>query len=484
MRRGRAVGAARARRGGVLPVLALALALAGCLFEPTPPSPAPPTATPTPRSTPTPTVQERVALPTPAPAPTPTATPVSELRGAGQLLYAGRYDGRDDDHYRYGVVAVNADGSDRRLLAEGPYNWVIASPDGGRFAAGGDGGDGASRVDLYAADGRLIRPFSFADPPWRGGASPAPWLTWSPDGQRAAVATGGRAGLGNITTWLLGADGAVEVDAGGVAWPGPWSPGGRLALIVGRRELWTVDATGRDARRLIAGNYEPVGWSADGATLYALGEAPDAPGDAARPFPGRMALVAIDAGTGAGRTLATVGDLAAHLQVPEPTRGFWIGPAALAPTGDRATLWLMSDTSGVSRVEASTPYLVVVAIAGAGAGRLVWRDRAPTATVPATVSWSPDGARLAYTYNGLGFGMRVAAVEAGDPAPVTIVASDITSFGGPFDFNPLGDDDPRWSPDGRWVAFNRRGEIAIAAGTAPARSWAIGKAGGVPTWRP
>ncbi|MDP9375657.1 MAG: hypothetical protein M3Q65_25055 [Chloroflexota bacterium] len=188
--------------------LCLALLLAGCLYESAPGTPRPPTPTPTPRPTPTPTPAPlRIAYPTaaptptpsptpiPTPTPTPSPTPVAELRGAGQLLYIGALG-------RAGIVSVNADGSDRRLLIEGEYTSIAWSPDGRRFAAVSippssfpqpQSSRRPSQVDLYTAEGWLIRRFT-------GDGHVVIGPVWSADSRRVAfgempVPPGGTGGM-------------------------------------------------------------------------------------------------------------------------------------------------------------------------------------------------------------------------------------------------------------------------------------------------
>src|SRR5690348_3207392 len=101
------------RRRALLALCAMPLttALSGCLLTPVPTTPAPPTLTPTPRPTPTPTAPPvRIASPTATiggtPAISTVSTPltVSDPRGAGALIYAGKLNGRS------GIVALRAGG--------------------------------------------------------------------------------------------------------------------------------------------------------------------------------------------------------------------------------------------------------------------------------------------------------------------------------------------------------------------------------------
>lgn len=478
-----------ARSARLAPLLALALALSGCLFNSTPATPTPVPPTPTPLPTATPTEQQRVAFPTaPAvptstaiPAPAPSPTPIPELRDAGQLLYIGVLDGKP------GVIAVNADGSGRRLLVEGLYDELAWSPDGRRFAASGTQGNGPSRVGLYTAEGRPLRGVTFEG---RAGQ-----IIWSPDSRQVALQTfiqgpygpnGSPSGLGSATAWLLREDGAREIALDGQANPLSWSPGGRLALWIYRdsdgdrryseadeQGIWTVDVEGGDTRQLFGNHAHPLGWSADGATLYVGGDFQPYDAGGAQTYTGPTSLLALDAATGDRRVIATIEGVVAQV-VPDGQRERyrWMGGAELAPGGGLFALWLGIPQAAYS--DANPPRWLLVVIDPNG--RVVWRDEPPIGGMYG--AWSPDGARLVYPFarrNGAGFvsssGLHVANVRTGETF----------ELGGEYgqDYAAL-----HWSPDGRWLAIEQFGRVEIVATGAPARSWILARDGRSLAWRP
>lgn len=471
--------------------LCLALLLAGCLYESAPGTPRPPTPTPTPRPTPTPTPAPlRIAYPTaaptptpsptpiPTPTPTPSPTPVVELRGAGQLLYIGALG-------RAGIVSVNADGSDRRLLIEGEYTSIAWSPDGRRFAVAGNGPSssprGPNQVELYTAEGRLIQRFTGTDTVV---FSPS----WSPDGRRVAFAEvavqAGRTGeLVPSVVWLLGEDGATAVALGKQNFPLGWSAQGRLAVTVARDggdgqpqptvpdEIWTVDAMGGDARRVAIGDTRPLGWSPDSTMLYALGDLQPTVYPGGRSFPMPTSLIVLGADTGEQRPLATVEGILAQLEAP-PDRPSpserRISLAVPSPDGAHFALWLSIPSSGTAEGD-----LVVID----ATGRVVWWDHSPRGGYNLGLAWSPDGARLAHAAGGAyNASLRVLTIVTGD---LFTVAENLSPEGV----------EAHWSPDGRWIVFAYLGKFQIASSRPPLRSWPLGTPGRSPnsdllSWRP
>ncbi len=489
----------------------LALALSGCLVGGPSGTPAPPTPTPTPRPTPTPTpVPRRIAYPTaaptatitptpaptatptPTPPPTPTPTPVAELRGVGRLLYTGRLNGRS------GVISVNADGGDRRLLAEGAYDIVSWAPDGGRFLAFPGPphirGAGPRSIDLYRADGVLLRRFS--------GASNAPWAVWSPSSRQVALAltapssgaTPTRGGE-SATVQILTENGATEVKLGAQTYSWQWAADGRLALIVVadggatgrdfRLQVWTVDAAGGDARQLADGDFFPLGAPGsppgDGRTLYTVGGVRRGQDGSQPGADGPTNLQTIDLESGERRVLASFDDLAAQLPAPANTpakRWTYGGGAAVAPAGDRVALWLLAGPPGGARTQEAEGYLVVVD----RDGRLVYHDPAPASQAgPLSLSWSPDGARLAVsTYDGR-------SGRGGDLRVIAVDAAESFAIAGAGVMPGDGSGGLQWSPDGRWIVFSGgggAGRLTIAASEPPARSWPLADEGRSPSWRP
>lgn len=498
----------RGRMVRLAPLLLLALALSGCLFESAPPQPTPVPPTPTPVPTPTPIAQQRIAFPTATPAPTstpqPTPTPnyptIRALNGAGQLLYIGEV------RQGSGGVAVNADGGDLRLLVEGPFDFVEWAPDGQRFVAMGRTrnnltGDVQTNLAIFDADGRLRKDFSLA----------GHWLysAWAPDARRLAVTVvfegSRRPTAPDTATWIVSEGGAVEVQAGQGAASNPWSSRGRLAVTSrgdmdgdgavteqDRPGLWTVDATGGDARLVAREAVHPIGWSADGATLFAIGEFKSISRETPQYTP-PTALLAFDLDSGGRRTVFSTASLPPELPPPvtpttgatpgagapapidRPATGELVG-AAVAPAGNRIALWLA--TLKGDRGGDHTWRLIVID----ERGRPLWQ--APESIAPGVrqLTWAPDGARLAYAYQesgargGSGVVLHIIAIDGGGGIA--------TSLPMPATNRPIEGIDMAWSPDGRWLALAYPGHLDIVAGAPPSRAWQITHEGRSPTWRP
>ena len=492
MPRGQAV-----RRGvggrGIVALLALAFALTGCLLETTPRTPAPPTPTPTPRPPPTPTPTPlRIAYPTAPPSPTPTATPIAELRGAGQLLYIGKLEGRQ------GIVVVEADGSGRRLLVEGEYRALAWSPDGRRFAAvnwprlATSRAEGPSTVEVFTAEGERLRRVQLD-----GIASAA---DWAPDGRRLAVnvrvapEAGGAEPVSRI--WLLDPAGPAEPQELTLGWQtlaGPWSPSGQLAAVVlrdadgdGRAEveasqLWLVEATG-EARKLSDEALWPLGWSSDGGTLYGLGDFRTERDAQGRTSEWPTSVLVLDARTGERRTLATLEGLAAQLQgANDPAPRYRIGWGALAPVGERLALWLWSEAGGTTP---SWELRTTIAVLD-GRGHLLWQDSGLPQLFGGPLAWSPDGARLAYIATAASG--RVGAERTADARVIDFAAPspEIGSVPVP-DVTGHRDFRLQWSPNGRWFAVSQQdpGALTIVAVPAPLRAWGLANDATSATWRP
>lgn len=481
-------------------VVLIALGLSGCLFSATP---APPTLTrvpPTPTPLPTPTEQSRVALPTATPPPTvgpapaPTPTPIPELRGAGLLTYVDTL-GRSP-----GVFVVAADGTGRRPLApfeSGSYfNAGAWSPDGQRFALALRRANETSRVDLLTADGRLLRRHDFAGTAAR--------IEWAADSGRFAVSVADSAAARTnmeqptISAWIVdeGSAEPVEISLGKQTYPLAWSVGGRLALHVApigetatrenpiqRQELWTVDRSGGDARRVAEGHHQDVGWSADGGTLFALSDLEQQMIEG-RPYYRHTSLVAIEERTGARRTLATLDALLPQLAGDgreHPSATFV--RILVAPRSGRFAIWFFSDQPTSGTPVAAPPELLVLD----ADGRVIEWVVGGTKGFPFAAAWSPDGSRLAYSYQQddrarqEGIGVLAFGANGESATALTIAQGDGT-----------GSDNPAiaWSPDGRWLAFNRRGQIEVAdtAGATSERRWVVGPAGVASArligWRP
>lgn len=411
-----------------------------------------------------------------------TTGPAATAAASPTLLYPGILGGRA------GIIVATVSGQEQ-LLAEGGYYGVVPSPDGRRFLAYGIAGDAGATavVDLYAADGRLLRRHALGDI--------RPLIAyWAPDARHIALY--GRSGdaavweEGDFRTWFLDEGGARELrlgartSVGTASGTGAWSAQGRLLLVVvegdsngdGRigqgdaEAVWTVDATGVDARQLYAGDGMPLGWSHTGTAVYVVA-------------PTRA--IAVDDRTGTQRVVATAAEVGRQLRpMPQangtmPTlRTFGALPATAlvaTPAGDRLALWLAPATA-VGATDTLAPYLAIVD----EQGRVVGQDRATPGTAPQFTAWAPSTGLLAYSYTAAG----------GGPGGVRVVTVGGTAAAVPTNLAGIDATQPdgtslRWSPDGRQLAFLRSGRVTVVAGGSPTEAWtSLGTGSGWPGWQP
>lgn len=401
----------------------------------------------------------------------------------GNWLYPGSLEGRS------GIVSVAPDGT-ARLLIEGGFYGVTPSPDGQRLIAYGDRDAGIwpapATAALYTADGRLLRRYTL------GGATPLiPY--WAPDSRHLAffARVGAQVGIeGDFRTWLLDEHGEREIQlgrqtlVGTSSGTGVWSSRGELLLSViaadsngdgsittaDRQATWVIGADGSNPRHLRDENAANLGWSRDGRTAYLL--------DAA-------AITAVNTASGENTTIVRFAAIADELRsrsarqgATEATTitGFAYFPAAIAPSGDRFAIWLTPDASD-NATTLPPSYLVVLDTQG----RIVGLTRGETNTRPRFVAWSPDGARIAYSY----------ATTGSDLGGIRVVSSTSTTL---TDTSPplamIANQTPdglslRWSPDSRQLAFSINGGVEIASGTDLVKRRPLpGLTFGWPNWQP
>lgn len=472
----------RARRPVALAALAAALVFALAWWRPwRAPAPAP-------RLVPRPTVAasaaptitrapQRIALPTARP---PGATPVAVATpplaatpvggsAASVLYYLGLSEGFT------GIVAVNADGTGRRLIAPGIYDTLAVSPDGSRFAAVGSLPDGSERqLAIFAADGRALARY----PLGRNAGGPP---SWSPSGKYLLTSFVPVApAASRWETWVYGDGGARQIAPPANAddpIPYGWTRDDRLAYLIGEdraqvhsRTLLTTDATGGDPQRHYEGSFVALGWSGDGADFYALNYDSLGTPDAAL-----TQLIAIELPWGTVRRLAGADELAARaLGAPNVPDSYRFAFAQLAPDGTILALGLDR------RSRAATPDPRAPQGAEAIVFLRTYGQIAGVATLPPGArrgpgAWSADGSRFALLVEGErgGDGLLLAFEVSG----ARLAAFDIARvYVGILPQLAL-------SPDGRYLSYANASGITVAA-LDPPRSTPIAPGGTAPVWHP
>lgn len=363
------------------------------------------------------------------------------------------------------IYAVPAAGGLRRNLSRTPNTENAAplpSPDGSLllFVAAPIA---APQVSVSRADGSGRRRLAAGDEP-----------SWSPDGTRVAFVARNQ-GLGlPYALAVVGVDGRGRRTLRGGVVQGPaWSPDGRqIAFVVravgphGRqRELHVIEADGTNERRLggpLALASGPS-WSPDGRIAIATAPA-DEFGNPTAPY----AVHIFDPATGAEQILPVLPP-----KVPRHTEAFLLEEAVWSPDGRMIAVVSADEQGSCGEVD-------VIRADGSAFRRLT-----PASECSDGPAWSRDGQRIALSRGGEivtlrpdGGGARVVAraapFEALDspswsPNGRTIyfsgqIAGNQTDL---YTIRPGGGGlrrlthdlafelDPRWSPDGRLIAFVR-----------------------------
>jgi Tol biopolymer transport system component len=111
-------------------------------------------------------------------------------------------------------------------------------------------------------------------------------------------------------------------------------------------------------------------------------------------------------------------------------------------------------------IDSSDPYYDAIHIVGIdGSGDHLLRDDISDGTAPA---WSPDGKQIVYVEGAphLQFGRTAAVAAQGQ----RLVVAKVDGSGGStaIDTGDLGaPDDPQWSPDGKWIAFDSASSVYV-----------------------
>ncbi len=330
-----------------------------------------------------------------------------------------------------------------------------------------------------------------------GLATVALWVVLAQLDAQSAVAQG------TASAWPLTADGASRF-AG-------WSPDGDTVLInrwgekVGPQlprevlsELWAVGVLGGPAIRISENAVQPA-YSPDGQQLAYLSFAVEGHWIAYR----RNLANGRDTSLGTadwhtppvwiGNALALVRDgqvsLAARNEelrfprFPQRARVRLTADGDWAAWSDGASLWASARLAGTSRLlaggarvtsfvwapdgrrlayvtvaETAEPELWVVSIDGDEPPRLLAQGQAELFSQPA---WAPDGRTLAFSRTPLG-------AETSSASDIWLVSANGDELRPlPRMRNELEESSPSWSPDGRYLAFHRAGDVWVLDVTRP-----------------
>jgi Tol biopolymer transport system component len=394
------------------------------------------------------------------------------------------------------IWVINGDGSGAYALTSGPgSSWGPTwSPDGSRLAYIRSAPGQADQIWIVGADGSNPRAFTYCDPPeCVQDGSPA----WSPDGSRLAFVRVSGAGAiipVSVFVWPLEDSGpkseAIELD--GATWASDlaWSPDSstlafaRSTSAGASSGLWQVGADGSDLVPLRdLPSAQSPSWSPDGRQIVFM----------APIGPERETLFVMNAdGTGVRR----IDGLPENAIFPswQPIVSTDRPPPAPGFLGNGPIYFRVGGGEGGSRIEAVEPdgsgrYVVFLE------GNDVHHER---------ISFSPDGTRIAFdNYLVDGYGIETANPDGTDVARLTDGVNDSWASwspdgtkilfsstrydpsiegcepGFPHEYrcptdiylmdadgsnvvrltdDPAGEFMPRWSPDGRLIAFVREGD--------------------------
>lgn len=362
---------------------------------------------------------------------------------------------------------VNTDGSGELLLSPALYyagavtsppRW---SPDGRWLAVQADELAGPAEIALLDAETGTAR---------RLGRGIQP--RWSPDGTLLAFVDNDPTRDGGIT--VMRPDGsarrvvASRLGGGRVGFDRPsWSPDGRrLAVVrsggdVRGEQVFVVGADGRGLRRVTREppgteffRYEPPAWM-DERTLLLSSHRVHADFELYTMRPdgtGRRRLTRNDVDDLApvwspnGRLIAFTrgreGSAAIWVAAPDGRRARRVSPGA---TGNSVSPSWSPDGRRLAFVgmfrHAGALYAALYVVNANGTGLRRVRGAALSGTSGVSADWSPEGARLVYAWLPDPRQLYVIAVRGGRPRQLT--RGDEASFA------------PRWSPDGRVIAFVR-----------------------------
>lgn len=386
--------------------------------------------------------------PTPEPAQAPeialTDTPVQAAK-QGKIAFSSAED----------IYVINPDGSgEMRLTGSSTRNLEPTwSPDGTRIAFSSTR-DGDSEIYVMNADGSAQTRITNSP-----GLDLHP--SWSPDGSNIAFVSAG-------AIFLMDPDGSNRRLLTGRLGSGlTWSPDGSKIAFKGSDAIYVVDADGTNELRLTANV-----WSGDQYTLQVAVTTwrEDRELRSTRPWPVLE---------GGDECIGTVTPLTGELTEKECNP--YIDIAALAELG-------FISHSNPAMIESANTALNTTAT-NLKSGPLAWYvDETgsvksfpdfPTNPVTVDPTWSPDGAKIAFTQYGTDLSRPpadVMVINADGSNPTTLTQAPGYSGG------------LTWSPDGANIAFRSNGNeihVISADGTSLANLSQIGDSSDdIPVWSP
>jgi hypothetical protein len=239
-------------------------------------------------------------------------------------------------------------------------------------------------------------------------------------------------------------------------------------------EVWQVDLASGDVRRLTQGDFLPLGWSADGRLLLALGGRQPRGGGVQPGEPVFTELIAVDGDSGERRTLERADRAARMLVGTAPGMRSWFNFATLSPNGYHLALWVVQEPLAGTP---GTPGPVDAALLAILSLNVDGTPSAIGAVRPAdgggfSYGWSPDGQRLAVPGYAPTSGERV----------LTILDR-VNAVPSLYPLANAGDPAVTWSSDGRWFAYVGPQGLAIAAASTTS-AIVLDSEGRAPAWRP
>jgi Tol biopolymer transport system component len=359
---------------------------------------------------------------------------------------------------------------------DGSPSW---SPDGRRIAFLRDQPEGGSEVLLVPPTGGPERRLAEV------GASSESGLGWSPDGRRLVVADqstpAGPLGLSVLDAETGTKEQLIPPPPGpGYGYVHPtFSPDGRTVAFKGwHGQLSLVAASGGEPRGIALAHWlGRVAWVPSGkeiifdATSSAPGEEPPRPtegysspsalwrvsarGGAARQLPGPSGVNGVAVSRQGNRLVfaqsANQDDIwRVDLRPPAPTAE--AQTRLIASTRTDANPQFSPDDERVAFTSARTGHFEIW-VADKNGGNLLQLTSIGVTGAAGSPRWSPDGKAIAFDFRkhgeGRNFDIYVISVAGGAPRQVTTA--------------PSTDYTPSWSSDGRWIYFssNRSGEWQV-----------------------